>query len=221
MFKDIQQYIHSCHDCETSKPDPTPSGRSPGNLTASYPIQLVEMDHVPSLPESYQGQTELLVWVDHFTGFVIAKATASREAQVIAAAYEECVFRLLGASEAIRHDREPGFMSEVFAEFNRMMGQRQRATLAYIPQAHRLVERMVQTIIRAIKKYIADGGQRDWDLYANVLALALTTASDRIRRETPFYLVHGWDPKTSLEASIPIVCDRTKMGDPKAGRGDQ
>ncbi|KAE8963728.1 hypothetical protein PF011_g28927 [Phytophthora fragariae] len=109
------------------------------------------MDHIPSLPSSYKGNTELLVWVDLFTGFVVVKANASRTAQTVAEAYEEAVFRRFGASEAIRHDREPGFMSDFFKAFSKLMGQRQRATLAYHPQANGAAERMVQTVTRAIK----------------------------------------------------------------------
>ncbi|OWY93994.1 reverse transcriptase, partial [Phytophthora megakarya] len=157
------------------------------------------MDHIPSLPASHNGNTELLVWVDPFTGFVIAKASASRTAQTIAESYEEAVFRRFGASEAIRHDREPGFMA-----FNKLMGQRQRATLAYRPQANGAAERMVHTITRAIKMYIADIGQRDWDQYAERLTYALNTAHDRTRNETPFFLVHGWDPRSTLEATLAV-----------------
>ncbi|OWY92531.1 reverse transcriptase [Phytophthora megakarya] len=120
------------------------------------------MDHIPSLPASNKGNTELLIWIDLFTGFVIVKASASRTAQTVAESCEEAVFRRFGASEAIRHDREPGFMSDFFKAFNKLMGQRQRATLAYRPQANGAAERMVQTITRAIKMYTADNDQRDW-----------------------------------------------------------
>ncbi|OWY95802.1 reverse transcriptase [Phytophthora megakarya] len=160
------------------------------------------MEHIPSLPASHKGNTELLVWVDLFTGFVIAKASASRTAQTVAESYEEAVFRRFGASEAIRHDQ--GFMSDFFRVINRLMGQRQRATLAYRPQANGAAERMVQTITRAIKMYIADVEQRDWDEYAERLTYALNTAHDRTRDETPFFLVHGWDPRSTLEATLAV-----------------
>ncbi|KAE9278076.1 hypothetical protein PF001_g25332 [Phytophthora fragariae] len=124
------------------------------------------MDHIPSLPKSYKGNTELLIWVDLFTGYVIAKASASRTAQTIAESYEECVFRRFGASEAIRHDREPGFMADFFRAFNKILGQLQRATMAYRPQANGTAERMVQTTTRALKMYVEDLDQRDWDEYA-------------------------------------------------------
>ncbi|KAJ8548835.1 hypothetical protein ON010_g10836 [Phytophthora cinnamomi] len=66
----------------------------------------------------------------------IQEASGSRTAQTIAESYEECVFRRFGASEMIRHDREPGFMADFFRSFNRILGQRQRATMAYGPQAY-------------------------------------------------------------------------------------
>ena len=210
MYKSVQEFVASCVDCETGKGNPRLNAPSPGNIQARYPFQCVAMDHIPSLPESYKGNTELLIWVCMFTGFVTVKATPNRLARTIAEAYEEAVYRRFGASELIRHDREPGFMSKAFEEFNRMMGQRQRATLAYHPQANGIAERMVQTIVRSIKMYVSDAEQRDWDDYAERLCLTLNNSYDRVRRETPFYLVHGWDPRTTVEAALGIRPDGHK-----------
>ncbi|KAE8966178.1 hypothetical protein PR001_g28490 [Phytophthora rubi] len=204
IFRSVQRYVGECTDCETGKGRPTIQDESPGNIVATYPFQVIAMDHIPSLPASYKGNTELLVYVDLFTGFVVVKANASRTAQTVAEAYEEAVFRRFGASEAIRHDREPGFMSDFFKAFSKLMGQRQRATLAYRPQATGAAERMVQTVTRAIKMYIADVEQRDWDEYAERLTFALNTSHDRTRNETPFLLVHGWDPRSTLETTLAV-----------------
>ncbi|OWZ10017.1 reverse transcriptase [Phytophthora megakarya] len=153
------------------------------------------MDHIPSLPRSYKGNTELLIWVDLFTGYVIASA------QTVAESYEECVFRRV-ASEMIRHDREPGFMSDFSRAFNKILGQRQRATMAYRPQANGTAERMVQTATRALKMCFRDLDQKDWGEYAARLTFAINTAYDRIRGDTPHFRVHGWDPRSTLEAIL-------------------
>ncbi|KAE9077320.1 hypothetical protein PF007_g24286 [Phytophthora fragariae] len=205
-------------DCETGKGRPTLRGEPPGNVQATYPFQILAMDHIPSLPKSYKGHTELLIWVGLFTGYVIAKASASRTAQTIAESCEECVFRRFGASETILHDREPGFMSDFFKAFNRILGQRQRAPMAYRPQANGTTERMVQTMTRALKMYVADEDQRDWDEYAERLTFAVNTAHDRIRGDTLFFLVHGWDPRTALEATIPLGSTRRRDRDPRRWR---
>ncbi|GMG17642.1 unnamed protein product [Phytophthora fragariaefolia] len=88
LYRSVQQYVGQCADCETGIGRPTMEGESPGNLLATYPLQIIAMDHIPSLPKSYKGNTELLIWIDLFTGYVIAKASASRTAQTIA---ENCV----------------------------------------------------------------------------------------------------------------------------------
>ncbi|KAE8969380.1 hypothetical protein PR001_g27514 [Phytophthora rubi] len=165
----LHHYHASLEAGHQGKGRPTMNGESPGNLQATYPFQIIAMDHIPSLPKSYKGNTELLIWVDLFTGYAIARASASRTAQTIAGNYEECVLRRFGASEVIRHDREPGCMSDFFKSFNKIIGQRQRATMAYRPQANGTAERMVQTLTRALKMYVADVNQRDWDEYAERL----------------------------------------------------
>ncbi|OWZ06572.1 reverse transcriptase [Phytophthora megakarya] len=128
LYKSVQRYVGECVDCETGKGRPRIQGESPGNLQARYPFQIIAMDHIPSLPRSFNGNTELLIFVDLFSGYVIAKVSASRSAQTIAETYKECVFRRFGASEVIRHDWEPGFMSNFFKSIVKIMGQRQRAT---------------------------------------------------------------------------------------------
>ncbi|OWZ10981.1 reverse transcriptase [Phytophthora megakarya] len=203
LYKSVQRYVGECVDCETGKGKTRIQDESPGNLQATYPFQIIAMDHIPSLPRSFNGNTELLIFVDLFSGYVIAKASASRSAQTIAETYEECVFRRFGACEVIRHDREPGFMSDFFKSFNKILGLRQRATMAYRPQANGSAERMVQTTTRALKMYVEDLDQRDWDEYAERLTFAINTARDRIQGEMPFYMIHGWDPRSTLEAVIP------------------
>ncbi|KAE8878360.1 hypothetical protein PF007_g25841 [Phytophthora fragariae] len=86
---------------------------------------------------------------------------SSTTAQDVAEAYEEQVFRRFGASSMIRHDQDPRFMSEVFTRFREMLGSKQRATVAYHPQANGKQERSVQTVIRSVKAYIAEADQSD------------------------------------------------------------
>ena len=85
-------------------------------------------------------------------------------------------------------------MSDFCRAFNRIVSQKQRATMAYRPQANGTAECIVQTLIIAIKMYVSDEYQRHWDEYAERLAYAINTAQDRIRGDTPFYLIHVGTP---------------------------
>ncbi|GMF16093.1 unnamed protein product [Phytophthora fragariaefolia] len=66
--------------------------------------------------------------------------------------------------------------------------------------------------------FVEDIDQRDWDEYAERLTFAINTAQDRTQGDTPFYLVHGWDPRSTLEATIPLGCTRTHDPDPRRWR---
>ncbi|GMF57107.1 unnamed protein product [Phytophthora fragariaefolia] len=107
----------------------------------------------------------------------------------------------IGRNEVIRHDRGPGFMSDFFRSFNKIVGQKQPATMAYRPQANGTAERMVKALTRSVKRYVSDINQRDWDEYAERLTFALNTAQDRVREIRLFYLIHEWDPRTTLDDS--------------------
>ncbi|KAJ0402168.1 hypothetical protein P43SY_005253 [Pythium insidiosum] len=202
MFKDVERFVQQCQDCVTSKGAPVSASPSPGNVMPDYPMQIISMDFVIPLPASAQGNTALLLFQDMFSGYVMCKAMKDTAAQAVAEAYEEVAFRRFGASSEIRHDRDPRFMSDVFKVFARMMKSQQRATLAYRPQANGQQERSVQSVVGAIKSYISEPAQEDWEDLAGRLVFALNTSLDATRRETPFSLVHGWDAKTTMAAML-------------------
>ncbi|KAH9067278.1 hypothetical protein Ae201684P_021439 [Aphanomyces euteiches] len=86
-----------------------------------------------------------------------------------------------------------------------MLGQSHSPTFAYRPQANGTAERGIQTITRMVKLYIQDPHQRDWDDVAERMVFALNTSVSATRKETPFFLMHGWDPYTTMMASLPSM----------------
>ncbi|OWZ10791.1 reverse transcriptase [Phytophthora megakarya] len=122
------------------------------------------------------------------------------------------VFRRFGASEMIRHDREPGFMSDFFRTFKKILGQ--RGVLRW-RIGHKLTGLLREW---ALKMYVRDLDQKDWDEYAERLTFAINTAHDRIRGDTPHYLVDGWDPRSTLEATLPVGCTRRRYRDARRWR---
>ena len=62
--------------------------------------------------------------------------------------------------------------------------------------------------------HVTDVNQRDWDEYAERLSFAINTAQDRLRGNTPFYLIHGWDPQSTLETDLPRGSTKLRDQDP-------
>ncbi|KAH9086098.1 hypothetical protein LEN26_020460 [Aphanomyces euteiches] len=130
MYTDAKKYIAACETCTSGRPPPTVQARSPGNLVPQGPMELINFDIATDLPRSFEGNTQLVVFVDNFTGYVMCKPTPDRAAHTLAKAFEETVFIRFGACKEVRHDREPSFMSEVFTHFMKMIGQGSMPTFA-------------------------------------------------------------------------------------------
>ncbi|GMF48453.1 unnamed protein product [Phytophthora fragariaefolia] len=200
LYADVERHVRSCPDCSSSKSRPQLRGYSPGNILVERPLQIVSMDFVIPLPKSRRGNTALLLFQCAFTGFVMAKAMSDTPALCIAHASEECVYRRFGSPSLVRHDRDPRFLSEVFQAFEEMMQSRSRATLSYRPQANGQQERSVKTVMQSVRVYAEDPLQQDWDKIVERLVFAINNSQDTTRKETPFYLVHGWDAQSTLKA---------------------
>ncbi|OWZ18319.1 reverse transcriptase [Phytophthora megakarya] len=154
MYKDTERYVKGCVDYAMAKGLPRNLGSSPGNLFATLTFP-VSMDFVIPLPQPTRENTALLVFQCAFSGFMMCKAMASTETQDVAEAYEEC----FGASEMIRHDRDPRFMGRVFKHFREMLGSRQRLS----PPGQRTT-RYVSVDSDSKRKGTVD--QSDWDQMA-------------------------------------------------------
>ncbi|ETP29268.1 hypothetical protein F442_21578 [Phytophthora nicotianae P10297] len=200
LYADVEKHVKSCLDCSSSKSRPQLRGYSPGNVLAERPFQIVSMDFVIPLPKTRRDNTALLLFQCSFTGFVIAKTMSDTSALSVARVFEECVYRRFGAPSLIRHNRDPRFMSEVFQAFTEMMQSRSRATLSYRPQANGQQERSVKSVMTSVRVSAEDPLQQDWDEIAERLVFAINTSQDTTRKETPFYLVHGWDAQSTLRA---------------------
>ncbi|GMF62471.1 unnamed protein product [Phytophthora fragariaefolia] len=55
-------------------------------------------------------------------------------------------------------------------------------------------------MIQTVRAYVEDPLQADWDDIAEKMVHAINNSRDTTRRETPFYLVHGWDAQSTLKS---------------------
>ncbi|OWY96271.1 reverse transcriptase [Phytophthora megakarya] len=188
----IQEVLQNCHDSNIKvsfdrirgsiKSAPQLKGYSPGNVLAERPFQVVLMVSLSrrrSLVEAIQP---------YYSDSVVDWLKSSK------------IYRRFGVPSLIRHDRDPRFMSEVFQAFAELIQARSRSTLSYRPQANGQQERSVKTVMQSVKVFVEYPLQQDWDEIAERLVFAINNSHDMTRKETSFYLVHGWDAHTNLRA---------------------
>ena len=66
--------------------------------------------------------------------------------------------------------------------------------------------------------YIADIDQNGWDKYAERLTFAINTAQERVRGDTPSYLIHDRILRSTLKATLPLGSTKTRDPDPRRWR---
>ncbi|GMF17578.1 unnamed protein product [Phytophthora lilii] len=75
--------------------------------------------------------------------------------------------------------------------------------------------------MQSVRVYAEDPLQQDWDEIAERLLFAINSSMDATRKETPFYLVHGWDVRTTLRAmSSSLKRDLGRQTDALAWRSE-
>ncbi|OWZ00629.1 reverse transcriptase [Phytophthora megakarya] len=191
MYADVEHFVKEWVDCASGKGNPPNAGSSPGNIEPRQPFEVVSMDFVTHMPKSDRGNTFLLLFQNMFSGYVMCKPMDSTTAHDVAEAYEERVFRNFGASSMIRQDQDPRFMSESPESHFGIPASSERTTGAIRP-----------TVVRSIRAYIEQADRSDWHDHAERLMFALNTSFDATRVDTPFYLIHGWDPQSTLKAML-------------------
>ena len=67
-------------------------------------------------------------------------------------------------------------------------------TTAYHPQTNGLTERFNRTLTDMLAKRVEKNG-KDWDTHLPFVLFAYQASTQESTKESPFYLMYGWDPR--------------------------
>ena len=198
MYDDVSNYVRSCLSCQTQKKSthaqPVPAMAME---VASYPFERVCVDILGPLPESPSGYTHIVIFVDYFSRWAIARPLKSREgeldAKTVARVLLDDVVCKHGRPQFLLSDRGSNFMSKLVLELLVMMGISKLNTTSYHPQTNGLVERFNGTIMSMLRS-IVDVASQDWAEYVQMVVFAYNTSIQVTLQESPFFILHGRDP---------------------------
>ncbi|GFR13679.1 uncharacterized protein TNCT_22551 [Trichonephila clavata] len=109
-------------------------------------------------------------------------------------------------------DRGTEFTARHTQWFLQKYGITQSTTPSYSPQANSIVERANGIIVATLKKAIYKNPNKWDELLPNTL-LAINTTKQNSTRKSPFYLLHGYEPRLLRELHIGIFIDDTPRED--------
>ncbi|UYV60360.1 K02A2.6-like [Cordylochernes scorpioides] len=203
LYRSVKKYVSHCQECQRRKNSPQ---LPPGHLVPipppSRPFQKIGIDLLGRFPLSRNKKRWIIVCTDYLSKYAITKSLATGDAQGVANFLLEEVILIHGAPREIVTDRGRNFQSKLIQELANCCGIIKRSTTAYHPQTNGLTERLNRTMADMLSMYV-DLDQKNWDEILPFVTFAYNTAKQEATRFTPFFLVHGREAETPLDALFP------------------
>jgi len=194
MYEDARKYVLQCHLCATKKLVPDKYAGELGTVVSTEPWQVVGSDILGPLPLTKKGNRYILTFTDHFTKWVEAIPLKAVTAGDVAENFVNLIVARHGAPKSLLTDRGKSFIGELMREITRKLEVDKLSTSPYHPQTNGLTERFNKTLVTMLSMFTG-AHQRDWDEHIQVVVHAYRTSVHASTGETPFYLMHGRDPR--------------------------
>lgn len=205
LTTDVAHYVRSCRNCQRRKTPPVrPAGLLQPIEPPVRPFQQIGMDILGPFPASTSGNKWIVVATDYLTRYAETKAIPSGSAIEVAKFLIRSIVLRHGAPQVLLTDRGTAFTAELLQQILRFSHTCHRRTTAYHPQTNGLTERLNKTIADMLAMYV-DAEHRTWDEVLPYVTFAYNTAQQETTLMTPFKLVYGREPTTTLDAMLPNI----------------
>ena len=197
MYKDMEDWIKRCQFCQRRK-TPRRSAPTQPNLRTTRPFECIGIDVLGPLPTSSTGFRYVIVFVDHFTGWVEAFPMRKNDAKTCAKLLVTQVICRYGTPEKILTDRGGPFIGTLAQEVYKLMNTVKLNTTAYHPQTNGKVERFNSTLVAMMAMYVGLD-QKDWDVQIPYCVFAYNTSRHEQNEFSPYYLLFGRTPTLPVD----------------------
>lgn len=200
MKNHIYKYIMGCLECQVRRTKaPIHHGLLQHLPLPEQPFDIVDIDFLDGLPKTMQGNSHVLVVIDRLTGYPIAIPTPDNKAETAAEAIYKNVICEYGVPRCIHSDKGTHFTGNVFKRLCKRMNIQQTYTTTAHPQGNALPERFNQFLKKCLSIFAEEEIQKDWDKWLPSILFAYRTSIHPAAKDTPFYLLHGFDATQPLE----------------------
>ena len=184
--QDMEQHIKRCERCIRfkAKQEITPLE----NIEASYPMELVHIDHLTIESNKPEKDINILVVTDQFTRLAQAFVTPSQTASVVAKTLWDKCFMYYGIPEKMMSDQCRNFESSLIAELCKLTGVKKLRTTPYRPQTNGQCEKFNSTLINMIGT-LPSKLKYNWQEHVNTLVHAYNCMDTTATNFSPHYLM--------------------------------
>lgn len=207
MQQDVKNWVASCDVCQRFAND---SSRNP-TREKMHPIEPPlrpfsrwGLDFVGRLPVTPRGNKWIIVAIDHFTRWPVARPVAEATSQAVANFLYEDIVWDFGCPDEILSDQGSSFMSEVMKEYLGKLKVKHLRATAYHPRTNGMVERLNGSLVSIVRK-CAESNPQSWDLFINEALLALRIRVHSTTGISPFFLTYCVNPKIPGDSAHPKI----------------
>lgn len=197
MRQDTRLYIKGCETCQQINRRTTLAyGMMGERPLPTTPFEIVSSDHL-SLPVTKAGNCYILAHICHATRYLLAKPTCTTATDDIIHTIENDLIYHYGPPLTYISDNATPFSSQKLNTFLSKYGITHSFTPPYTPQANGLIERANATMLAVLSKFALEFTD-DWDQRLPNLILAINSAKQSSTQFSPFYLLHGFQPRIPI-----------------------
>lgn len=210
MYRFIRHYVRSCLVCQRRKDPPRRSTAPLQPLPCpARAFDRVGIDIYGPLPTTSDGNRWVIVAIDHLTRYAETSPLPSASARDVAWFLLRHIILRHGAPRELLSDRGRVFLSDVIEALLKECRIIHRTTTAYHPQTNGMTERFNRTLGDMLAMYVASD-QTKWDHVLPFLTYAYNTATQTTTGFSPFFLLYGREPFSTMDTILPYRPDNTE-----------
>jgi transposase InsO family protein len=212
MHRQILDYCHSCVKCQLKNPymNKHAGRKAVVPMNVDQPMNQVHVDTTKGSGKTPRGNTHIVTFVDHFSGFVKAYAVSDTTALTIAMLILDYVCDF-GTPATFYMDNGSEYYAEVEELVPKLLGSHIHRIAPYNPQANSKVERWHRTLKSMLKAFV-NARHTNWDILLPLLQFAVNTSINDVTKYTPYYIYFGRPPRLPIELAgapnyIPVLSE--------------
>ena len=208
MFCDIKEFCTSCIQCQEAKGHQKRPPLIP--IESEHPWQIVGVDITEPHVVSKNGNKYILVFVDLFSKYIVAKAIPNMTAETVANVFFQEIICRYGAPQKLLSDRGSQFLSSVMQFTRSLFSVQGIFTAAWNPRCDGMTERSNQTITKCLS-FLVNSDHDNWDEKLAPAVFAYNTCpSFRSTDYTPYFILFGRHCKGPADLQLVIPSNTPK-----------
>ena len=197
MLKEVNRFVENCELCQRQKMKIARQPLQELPLPV-MPWELLGIDLVGPLTESYQGNKYIFTLIDHFSAWTEAFPIKDKEAQTIAKLFMEEIICRYSCPKKLLSDRGSEFCNSILKELTTLFNICKIKTSPYHPQSNGMIERVHRNLGEMLRA-IVENNQELWDMYIPAINLAFNSAKSKATSFSPHILMFERPPRIELD----------------------